>query len=610
VPALLVQVPPVPVAAGTPPSVVFVLLDTTRADRFGAVGNSDGLTPTLDALAADGVIFRRHFANAHATRSSLPQLMSGRYYHQNILYRYATDAHPRELSFSRRDPGAHLLPEILHLQGYRTLGVSAHPWVVAESEFGRHFDRLDLVPFTASEGHGDAVQVVSQALSMWALRDDGRPLFLYLHLMDMHMPRPLPTGAEMPAEARASGRFSPGGEPLFNREARRWARSDARDFTPADRRHFGALYDARVRHADARLGRLLAGLRAADPGLRRTLVVVVADHGEELGEDGRTDHTQSLADGVQHIPWIMAGAGVRSGQRVDRLTENIDVVPTILAALGLPAPVGNRMNGRAQLRPDGTVCASCAKTAAYYAWEEYRAVRTGSYLLRQEPPDSMQALCAGREHLYRVSPGRLEPLPLDGRYRGLAQRLRRRLARRLNRREQAFRARRYGTPTTPILLRPRFWQVESGDDVTCVPVDGSTPRREFDRAGWLWSGRGLTVLHDDGTRPLPVAVDVPDGAYEVDVAARQTTPEPWFFGFGRWRRRSFLPETPAAFVPLGTLRATAGRLSVAIPPGAGRRHHLLGLRLTPPGATAPKRAAPTPAEIEQEERLRALGYVQ
>ena len=66
-------------------NVVFLLLDTTRADRLGALGNPHRPTPTLDALAQQGALFARHFANAHATRPSMPQLMTGRYYRQNIL---------------------------------------------------------------------------------------------------------------------------------------------------------------------------------------------------------------------------------------------------------------------------------------------------------------------------------------------------------------------------------------------------------------------------------------------------------------------------------------------------------------------------------------------
>src|SRR5690349_14581543 len=84
-------------AAAEPPNLVVVLLDATRADRFGAWGNANHPTPALDALAASGVAFQQHFANAHATRASMPQLMTGRYYERSILRPFLPDAHPREL---------------------------------------------------------------------------------------------------------------------------------------------------------------------------------------------------------------------------------------------------------------------------------------------------------------------------------------------------------------------------------------------------------------------------------------------------------------------------------------------------------------------------------
>src|SRR5262245_55345762 len=118
-------------ASAVPRTVVFLLLDTTRGDRVPTI------TPALERLAADGVRFARHYANSHATRPSMPQLMSGRYYHQNVLREFTPDEHPREIPFSRPDPTSILLPELLQRSGWQLLGVSAHPWVTANSAFGR-----------------------------------------------------------------------------------------------------------------------------------------------------------------------------------------------------------------------------------------------------------------------------------------------------------------------------------------------------------------------------------------------------------------------------------------------------------------------------------------
>jgi arylsulfatase A-like enzyme len=587
-------------ASAAPPSVVFVLLDTTRADRFSSWGNSRPTTPALDALAATGVRFVRHFANAHATRPSMPQLMSGRYYHQNILGPFQTDAHPREMSFARADPTAVLLPALLHANGYATIGVSAHTWVAPDSDLGRGFDRLELLPFTAAEGHGDAKPLVDRAIALWEARDRSRPLFLYLHLMDMHIPRMLPEGGlRFPVDGYDARRFRPNGEPDFDRNRRRWSRYDARDFTPGDRAYYASVYDTRLQYADEQLARLFVALRRDDPELRDTVVVVTADHGEELGEDGRIEHLASFADGVHHVPWIVAGGPVERGGRCDAVTEHVDVVPSLAALLGVrPAP-GTVFDGEARLSASGRLAQPCGANAAFYAWEDYRAVRTHHYVLVVRPPQSIDARCEGATLLYH----------LDGPHRRRVAGSPRRLARlrslvdaRLEARDARFRATRYDPPTTAFLMRTDFWNLSQAP--RCVQVDEDTPRATLTADGWMWSGLGLHVgRHAD---PLQVQVSVPDGSYAVEVAATPVDPPPWLFGFAHWRRQSFLHDEPSQFLPLGPVAATGGLVTLTLGENVGIGHHVLGLRFVPPGASS----RPIGLDTKERDRLRALGYVQ
>ena len=594
--------------AETPPSVVFLLLDTTRADRIGAWGRHDAETPVLDDLARRGAVFLRHHANSHATRSSMPQLLSGRYYHPNVLGPFKTHEHPREFEFNRRDGTTVLLPTVLRAAGYATVGVSAHAWVVAGSELGRQFDVLDLVPFSAEEGHGDGAQVIDRAIALWGARDPTRPLFLYLHLMDMHMPRPLPRGVT--AAEWDDGRFDAGGEPLFDRERRRWSRADARDFTAADRAHFAWLYDERVRYTDRLLGPLVAAVERSDPGLRRTLFVVTADHGEELGEDGRIDHTQSLADAVQHIPWILSGGPVRPGERASRVTEHVDVLPTLLSLLAIPTPPGVRFDGHAQMTPDGRTCRACGRSVALYAWEEYRGARAGRHLLREERPGSIRARCLGPRLLYRVVDGRQALVPPSRASEALTRALARRVAATLDGPERAFEATRYEAPGGSVLVRPEFWRLDADANVRCIPVDMDTPRGFLREPGWLWTARGMVHGAGAPNGALAVRAQLPDGEYDVEAAAVVTPRAPWFFGYGRWLRKSFLEEMPGTFLKLGRVRAEGGWLRVGLPVTAAEGHHVIGLRATPAGM-APRAFGKNdePGESEQVKRLRALGYV-
>lgn len=587
------------------PSVVFLLLDTTRADRFGAWGHDADTTPVLDALARRGARFARHYANAHATRPSMPQLMSGEYYRDNVLAPFQVDANPREMSFARPDPSP-LLPAIFRAAGYATTGVSAHTWVSPQSELGRAFEHFELLPFTPGDAHGDAAPLVDRALALWRARDPAGPTFLYVHFMDAHIPRRLPEGAPLHPVPGYDWRtrFRDGGEPAFDRTRRGWNRYDASDFTAGDRAHYAAVYDTKLHHADAEIGRLLAGLEADDPGLRHTVVVATADHGEELGEDGRIEHSASLADGVQHVPWIVAGGPVVPGQRCDGLTEHVDVVPTVLAVAGVPLPPTATVDGTAWL-DGGRLRAPCGGRAAFHAWEDYRAVRTAHYLLVERPRDGVDARCDGAQRLYRMD-GLRRSVVTDAASRRRFRSLARVLAERLDARERRYRASRYGPATVAFLVRTDGWRLDPPSAARCLRVREDTPESALLEPGWFATGRGL-ALTTRGADALAVHVDVPPGTYGVDAATTPVPAAPWFAGVSRWRRRAFQSETPSEYLALGTVDAPAGDVRVELSRDVLVGRHVLGLRLTPPGA-AP--ATPGGVDPAQRERLRALGYVQ
>jgi arylsulfatase A-like enzyme len=639
--------------ARRPPSLLFVLLDTTRADRFGAWGNERVPTPRLDALARGGARFARHFANAHATRSSMPQLMSGRYYHPNILRPLHSLSHPREYYFLDGDPAAALLPSLLRARGYRTLGVSAHPWVVAESAFGRGFDRLDfLPPPEAARGHVDARAVVDRALELWHARPRDVPVLLYVHLMDLHMPRWLPSDRSHRSDALESSgsgrpvgnsgassapdstgrpdvsgslqfagalrwqdRFSPGSKPLFGRDRRRWDQADARDFTAEDRAIFAAFYDTLLAHTDAEVGRLLDEIRREDPDLESVAVVVVADHGEELGEEGRTDHTDSLADGVQHIPLIIAGGGVRPGQRFDRFSENVDVVPTIVSLLGLdPMVPSSAVDGRALLDAGGALCGECGRERVHYAWVTYEAIRTGApqpVLLRTAPAATAEAFCEGRQ-LFALHGSARRLQQIVGPDRARAERLERRIRQRLGRRAARFADASWRHADRSFFVPARYWRLGSQTRLVCPRIDADAGRATLAQpAGWQFGRGSFFVLRPGSGAVLEITVAVPDGEYDVDLGIVPVGRLPWLMGFERWLRRGFKPEEAAEFVPVGRVRATDRRLQLAIEEQQGLGRRLVTLRLTPPDAVPASGESPElDAAPDYRDRLRALGYVE
>src|SRR5262249_31117607 len=152
---------------------------------------------------------------------------------------------------------------------------------------------------------------------------------------------------------------------------------------------------------------------------------------------------------------------------------------------------------------------------AFYAWEDYRAIRARRHLLRENLPGSPRARCEGAEQLFLLDGDRREPLlstAVEGRLRGHLQR-------RLDRPRRLFLASRYGTPTSSVVFRPEFWSMTDASAVSCVPVNSDTSASALRKSGWLWTEHGMALLDRDGAPPLDASVDFPDGAYTVELAA-------------------------------------------------------------------------------------------
>jgi choline-sulfatase len=285
------------------PSVLLVTIDTLRADHVGAYGHTTAATPALDGLAAHGV----RFANAHAaaplTGPSHASILTGEYPPVHGV---------RENVNFLVDPRHPNLAERLKAAGYATGAfIGAYP-VAAAFGFGRGFDVFDegLHP---NPGIGQGAErpgnEVADAAVAWLQARDARPFLAWVHFYDPHLPYAPP--------------------PPFRE---RFARDP---------------YDGEIAFADAQLARLLAALHEAGRD-ESTIVVVLSDHGEGLGEHGEATHGLLLYESTLRVPFVLAGPGVPSGRVVAERIGSVDLVPTLLALLGLPPAEG--LPGRS-LRP-------------------------------------------------------------------------------------------------------------------------------------------------------------------------------------------------------------------------------------------------------------------
>lgn len=312
-----------PPGPGPALNVLLITLDTTRADHLGCYGHPAPVSPRIDALAGDGTLFERAVCTAAVTPVSHASILTGLYPYSHGL----RVLHGR--TENRLVAEARTLAEVLGQAGYHTGAVvSAFP---AGSRFGldQGFGTFDesfmrepldevLSPTgTVNTGMNQRRAGETTDLALRWLDRAKDPFFLWLHYFDPHDVRLLPPQDFLDRFESLSG-------------------------PRADQRR--AIYDIEIQYMDEQIGRVLDHL-AAGGALDRTLVIVVSDHGEGLGDHGWWTH------GILYEEQIRAALVVRApgkppGRRVDQLVRTIDVMPTVLDLAGVDDTLRPDMDGR------------------------------------------------------------------------------------------------------------------------------------------------------------------------------------------------------------------------------------------------------------------------
>jgi choline-sulfatase len=315
-------------ADGAPKRVVFVLVDTLRYDHLGRAGDPRGLTPRLDALAAEGAWFPHALAASSWTRPSVTSMFTGLH----------PGSHGVEDGDDGLAPDLPTLAQLLAASGVNCLAVSANANGGRAFGLDRGFAEFR-VPLER-RGYPDDFEkipgdvVMKKGLELLEQVGERESFFLFLHMIDPHDPyleHPGLLGGDGPP-----GRFAGS-----RRDLKRLGTTDPAALTEDDYERIRWLYAGEVRFADQCIGELLDAL-AARGWLDDTLVIVTSDHGEELWNHGRRAHGQSLYQELVHVPLILRpppalGLG---GRTVERLAHHVDLMPTILSYFGVPAPLG------------------------------------------------------------------------------------------------------------------------------------------------------------------------------------------------------------------------------------------------------------------------------
>jgi choline-sulfatase len=413
-------------------NVLLITLDTTRADRLGCYGYAGARTPRLDRLAAEGVRFENAFADAPITLPS----------HASIL----TGLHP--FAHGVRNNGNFYLPArfdtlatVLDGRGYRTAAFVSS--FVLDRRYGlaRGFetydDRTDEPENPGwnpeAERRGDrTVLACNRWLDAYAADRAGAPFFVWLHLYDPHEPyRPPP----------------PFLEPFAGRP-----------------------YDGEIAFADAAVGSVFDRLDRLGL-LDGSLVAVVADHGESLGDHGEETHSMFLYDGVIRVPMLLWRPGVLpAGKTVSPPVRTVDLAPTILDLLGGPPLLA--AHGRS-LR--SAISGGLGATPAAYAETYVPKLYMNGAALRSLRTDRFKLIEAPRPELYDLA---RDPGETDNRFAA--------------------------EPETVGRLRAELQRLTAGGEtaMSVGPVDGEAAEK-LKALGYLGAGGEMAGAPADGSEKDP-----------------------------------------------------------------------------------------------------------
>ncbi len=339
-----------------PPNVILITLDTIRADRMGFLGSKRGLTPHLDALARQSVVFPRAYAQVPLTTASHATILTGTYPQFHQVNDFGVPL-AEDLPYA---------PYIFRGNGYYTAAfvgsLVLDPVARSAPGFERGFDTYDAGfhrrrmgedRYQAIERRGG--EVVAHALAWLSAHQKG-PFFIWVHLYDAHDPYDPPE--------------------------------------PYKTRYAAAPYDGEIAYVDAAVGKLLSWLRLR--GLfEGALIAVMADHGEALGEHGEITHGMFLYDETIHVPLLFKLPQERSaGTRVDTRVELVDVLPTMLQTAGIAVP--KEVQGESllsTLKPltarDRPAYAESDYPHRTFGWSSLRSLRTGKYLFIEAPREEL-----------------------------------------------------------------------------------------------------------------------------------------------------------------------------------------------------------------------------
>jgi choline-sulfatase len=336
-------------ARPTKPNVLLITIDTLRADRLGCYGYKDIQTPVIDALARDSIVFDRAIAQVPLTWPSHAAILTGTYPFQNGV---------QDFTGQPLEPRFRSIAQAFKEQGYSTGAVVSafvldRSWGLARG-FDFYDDAFSAETFAKKDiGLVDrrATESVAHAVS-WLKKQSGHPFFFWLHLYDPHSPY------DPPEPYKSEYRTHP--------------------------------YDGEIAYADHALGSLITWLKQ-NRLYGSTVIALLSDHGESLGEHGESEHGFFIYNSTVQIPLLLkprAGSGFRAA-RVSTPVETTALAPTLLQLGKLTDAIEKQFSSPSLLRREPSAKSTAYSETSYpfssFGWSPLGALQTDQYHYIEAP---------------------------------------------------------------------------------------------------------------------------------------------------------------------------------------------------------------------------------
>lgn len=400
---------PQPSEAG--PNVVFLLLDTLRADRVDATRNGEAVMPFLSAFARESVYFSKAVTPCSWTKPAMASILTSTYVDVHRVY-YSIESEIPERPLSEPLPDSfETMAEYLAEHGYDLWAWQANANLTRELGFAQGYpDNRYIFANGARANH------ISDA-AMNALDQLQAPFFLYLHYMDPHLPFTPPEevlslfGEEPELTEADQKSLHPDQIISFLMDQLKTnlglkAEAAFPPLSEGGRAQLERLYDGECRFLDDNIGPLIRKLQRRFP---ETIFVILADHGEELAERGNLGHGHTLFEELIHVPFLIQGPGLEA-RRIDTTVEVLGLLPTLAALLGLPERP--QWQGRNLLSPpDGITPPRYSRTKG--SWD---FLKIDLESVQQGPQKLIVDRSHDRKMLFDLvhDPDERNPLPVEG----------------------------------------------------------------------------------------------------------------------------------------------------------------------------------------------------